>query len=229
MLFKHSLLAVGLTLFPSSYAGFSGKNLKIMPLGASLTYGTASSDLNGYRATLDLLLAGDGNTVDMVGSQKSGNFTDPDHEGYPGFIISQIDAKGIAAMPVQQPNIVTLAAGTNDMLQNVAPADAPARLVTAIQDILDASSATLVVVTTLLPNGNAAVNTRVNTFNAALPGVLQQFTDSGSPVILVDAHAVVAVGDLADGTHPNDAGYKRIAKVFYDGIQEGFSKGWIFD
>jgi hypothetical protein len=88
----------------------------------------------------------------MVGSQKSGNFTDPDHEGYPGFIISQIDAKGIAAMPVQQPNIVTLAAGTNNMLQNVGPADAPARLVTAIQDILDASSVTLVVVTTLLPN-----------------------------------------------------------------------------
>ncbi|KAJ7874945.1 lipolytic enzyme [Mycena olivaceomarginata] len=194
MLFKHSLLVVGLTLFPSSYAGFSGKNLKIMPLGASLTYGTASSDLNGYRATLDLLLAGDGNTVDMVGSQKSGNFTDPDHEGYPGFIISQIDAKGIAAMPVQQPNIVTLAAGTNDMLQNVAPADAPARLVTAIQDIW-----------------------------------MRLQRRSSYPVILVDAHAVVAVGDLADGTHPNDAGYKRIAKVFYDGIQERFSKGWIFD
>ncbi|KAF7339110.1 FG-GAP repeat domain-containing protein [Mycena venus] len=229
MLLRQSLFAVALALFPSSYAGFSGKTCRIMPLGASITFGVGSTDGNGYRAALYNLLAADGNTVNMVGSQKGGNFKDPDNEGYPGFIISQVTDKANAAMPVQRPNIVTLLVGTNDMLQNVDVGNAPARLTTLIQDVLDAPPLTLVVLSTLPPNGDAATNTRINAYNAALPAVVKSFTDAGRSVVLVDSHAVVAVGDLVDGTHPNDAAYARMATVFYNGIQAANANGWIFD
>ncbi|KAJ7637842.1 FG-GAP repeat domain-containing protein [Mycena rosella] len=228
MLFTHSFIALALALFPSAYAGFSGKTTRIMPLGASITFGVGSSHGNGYRDDLYNLLAADGNTVNMVGSQKGGDFFDPDNEGYPGFIITQVDAKGTAAMPVQRPNIVTLLVGTNDMLQNVDPVGAPDRLATVIQTVLDAPPLTLVVVSTLPPNANAAANARVTTYNAAIPGVVQRFADQGRSVILADCHSVVAVGDLVDGTHPNDAAYARMGKVFYDSIQQANAKGWIF-
>ncbi|KAF7339106.1 FG-GAP repeat domain-containing protein [Mycena venus] len=198
---KQSLFAVALALFPGTYAGFSGKTCRIMPLGTSITFGVGSTDGNGYRAALYNLLATDGNTVNMVGSQKGGNFKDPDNEGYPGFIISQ----------------------------NVDVGNAPARLTTLIQDVLDAPTLTLVVLSTLPPNGDAATNTRINAYNAALPAVVRSFTDAGRSVVLVDSRAVVAVGDLVDGTHPNDAAYARMATVFYNGIQAANANGWIFD
>ncbi|KAJ7661664.1 lipolytic enzyme [Mycena rosella] len=229
MLFAPSLLALAFAIFPSAHAGFTGKTARIMPLGASITFGVGSTDGNGYRGDLYTLLANDGNVVNMVGSQKGGDFIDPDNEGYPGFIITQVNDKGIAAMPVQRPNIVTLLVGTNDMTGNVDPAGAPARLATVIQNVLDAPPLTLVVVSTLPPNADSASNVRVDAYNAAIPGVIQQFTDAGRSVILADCHSVVGLGDLVDGTHPNDAAYARMATVFYDSIQLADSKGWIWD
>ncbi|KAF7290777.1 Lipolytic enzyme [Mycena indigotica] len=218
-----------LALSAFSDAAFTGKKLRIMPLGASITFGVGSSDGNGYRAALHNLLAADGNSVNMVGSQKGGTFFDPFNEGYPGLVITQVNAKSNVQMPIQRPNIVTLLVGTNDALQNIDPANAPNRLKTLIQNVLDAPPLTLVVVSTLPPNANSAANARVNAYNAALPGVVQNFVKAGRSVVLVDCHSVVAAGDLVDGTHPNDAAYKRMAKVFYQGIQDAFARGWIFD
>ncbi|KAJ7058771.1 lipolytic enzyme [Mycena amicta] len=228
MAFLHHFLVVALALFPSSHAAFSGKTLRIMPLGASITFGIGSSDGNGYRGALYNLLAADGNTVNMVGSQKGGTMADPDNEGYPGFVISQVNTKANLAMPVQRPNVVTLLVGTNDAAQNLDLANAPARLTTLIQNVLDAPPLTLVIVSTLPPNANAAEDARIDTYNAALPGVVSKFVAAGRSVVLVDCHAVVAVADLVDGTHPNDAAYARMAKVFYNGFQSAFSSGWIF-
>ncbi|KAF7290778.1 Lipolytic enzyme [Mycena indigotica] len=208
--------------------GFTGKPLRIMPLGASITYGTGSSDGNGYRATLYNLLARDGNNVNLVGSQKGGNFSDPWNEGYPGLNIAQVDAKAQVQMSIRRPGVVTLLVGTVDAQNNIDPDNAPARLKTLIQNVLDAPPLTLVVVSTLLPNSNSAANTRINAYNAALPSVVKSFTDAGRSVVLVDCHSVVAVSDLVDGTNPNDAAYARMAKVFYGGLQQAAPKGWIF-
>ncbi|KAF7332586.1 Lipolytic enzyme [Mycena kentingensis (nom. inval.)] len=221
-------LLAALALVPASYAAFSGQSLRIMPLGASITFGLKSTDGNGYRESLYNLLTADGNKVQMVGSQVNGTMASPWNEGYPGFVINQVLDKSNAAMPVQNPNIVTILVGTNDMLQNNDPANAPARLTTLIQSILDAPPLTLVVVSSLPPTSDSAANARVNTYNAALPGVVAKFASAGRSVVFVDCHAVVGPGDLADGIHPVDAAYERMGRVFYDGIQSAFASGWIF-
>lgn len=50
--------------------------LRIMPLGASITYGLVSSDGNGYRKALRDQLRYDGWNVNMVGSLFGGTMND---------------------------------------------------------------------------------------------------------------------------------------------------------
>ncbi|KZW03826.1 FG-GAP repeat domain-containing protein [Exidia glandulosa HHB12029] len=226
MFFSNAVLSAVLLL---PYVHASYLTCRIMPLGASITNGVGSSHGNGYRATLYNLLANDGHVVNMVGSQKAGDFQDPDNEGYPGAILSEIHDKGQAAMPNQRANIVTLLAGTNDMVFKNDTAGAPDRLGWIIEDILDWPWQTMVVVSTLPPNGNPDANALIDQYNAAIPDVVKRFTDVGRWVVFVDSHSVVAPEDLVDGTHPNDAAYERMASVFYEGIKYGDTQGWIAD
>ena len=116
---------------------------------ASITNGVGSSHGNGYRDDLYGMLAADGNTVNMVGRQKTGDFTDPDNEGYPGATIDMVHDASHAAMEIERPNIVTVLVGTNDMALHIDVGNAVNRLRAMVQDILDAPPLTLVVVSSL--------------------------------------------------------------------------------
>ena len=56
--------------------GHSNFPLRILPLGASITWGQKSSDGNGYRGHLRDMLQMRDTVVDMVGTVKAGNMTD---------------------------------------------------------------------------------------------------------------------------------------------------------
>ncbi|KAJ3539595.1 hypothetical protein NMY22_g4668 [Coprinellus aureogranulatus] len=223
-------LAIVAAFLPNALA-FSGKTCRIMPLGASITFGVGSSQGNGYRDDLYVLLENDGNTVNMVGQNPAvdSTFKDKDTEGWPGFIIDEVAAKMRISMPINRPNIATVLCGTNDMTRNIDPANAPARMGRLVDDLLDFPPLTMVVVSSLPPNSNQAANARINTFNAALPGLVQQRVNNGRWVLFADCGRVVGVNDLVDGTHPNDAAYERIGRCFYDAIVEGERRGWLAD
>ena len=71
-------------------APVSGRPVRIMPLGDSITYGQGSSTGSGYRGGLWLrLVQGPGLAVD-AGGLKAGTVPDPDHEGHPGQEIAEI-------------------------------------------------------------------------------------------------------------------------------------------
>lgn len=168
--------------------------------------------------------------VNMVGNNPAigSTFNDKDTERWPGFIIDAVAEKMRISMPTNRPNIVTLLVGTNDMTQGVDPAGAPARLGKVIDGILAFPPLTLVVVSSLPANADPMADGRINAFNAAIPGVVQQRVSSGRSVIFADCGRTVGVAELVDGTHPNDAGYKRIGRCFYDAIVESEKKGWLF-
>jgi len=65
-------------------------HFRIMPLGASVTFGVGSTTGDSYRKDLEDLLLANGNTVTYVGTNKNGNFTDNAVEAVSGFVISQI-------------------------------------------------------------------------------------------------------------------------------------------
>lgn len=164
----------------------------------------------------------------MVGTQKGGTFHDPDNEGWPGKTITEVNEKVQISMPINRPNIATILVGTNDMIQGK-QGDAQRALGQLIDDVLNWPPLTFVIVSTLPPNKDPIVNDRIKAFNAAIPGIVQQRVKAGRSVHWVDSYGVVALSDLVDGTHPNDQAFERIGRKFYEGLQHGFSKGWIFD
>ena len=103
-------------------------NLRLMPLGDSITAGYLSSTGNGYRGPLSTLLAGQVATLDLVGSQIGGTMLDPDHEGHSHYEIAQIAALTTQQVSMYKPNVVTLLAGVNDLGNSDDVANAPNRL-----------------------------------------------------------------------------------------------------
>jgi hypothetical protein len=85
--------------------------LRILCLGASITYGLRSTDGNGYRYGLRGKLVEQGNDVNMIGSVKAGNMSNNNVEGWPGYEIDQITEKAKLSLP-KMPNVVLICAGS---------------------------------------------------------------------------------------------------------------------
>jgi lysophospholipase L1-like esterase len=201
--------------------------IKIMPLGASITWGTNSTDGNGYREELrKLLTTNAGLSVDYVGSQKSGTATDNDNEGHPGYRIDQVAAGADGWLATYQPDVVLLNVGTNDTIQNYDLPNAPARLRALIDQILVDRPTATVVFSTLVPSGDATNNARVQAFNAQLPAIAQAEQSAGQKVRLVDLNSTLTTADIgSDGVHPTDAGYVKVADLWYSGLQPVLGAG----
>lgn len=208
----------------------AASNIRLMPLGDSITAGFQSTTGNGYRLELYTDLANEGHTVlDFVGSQNSGTMADPANEGHSGDIISDLanPSIGTADPAAYRPNIVTLMIGTNDMGRNVLPATAPDRLKSLINQVLAAAPDATVVVASLVPSGDPATEARIQTYNAAVPGVVDTLASAGKHVLYVNMDGVTHADLNNDGIHPNDAGYKIIGDVFNDGVEEAIGAGWV--
>ena len=199
-----------------------GLNLRIMPLGDSITYGYASGDGNGYRQ--NLLTALTGNYVNFVGSQKAGTMANNNNEGHSGAIIDQIASYAYLSLP-ERPNVVLLMAGTNDMNNNVDPDNAPARLSAMIDEVLAACPDAVVVVAQIIPAANPATFARLATFNARISLLVNQKQTAGKHVI--KAWMPLTTDDLIDGLHPNAIGYSKMATGWTDALTRANAKGWI--
>ncbi|CAF9911065.1 MAG: hypothetical protein GOMPHAMPRED_007289 [Gomphillus americanus] len=177
---------------------FQSKNLHILPLGASITYGYHSSDGNGYRETLRNLLSPA--AVTYVGSQCSGSMSNANNEGHPGWLVGNMQGVATQDLP-QKPNVVLIYVGTNDMIFGNA-AQAPSdmqKLVTYLTTNLPDS---LIVVSKLFLNADPAVQARIEKFNAQLSTIQWP-----ANVVLADLSSALLHSDLGpDGIHPNDSG-----------------------
>lgn len=225
-----NLLAVGVFASASSFAtGQSTVNLRLMPLGDSITAGYDSSTGNGYREPLATALAGQIGTLDFVGSQIDGTMADPDNEGHFGIDISDLAALTTAALNRYKPNIVALDVGINDIGGNYYVSTAPSRLASLIDQILAAEPDATVLVAQLIVNGDPAEEGEVVTFNNALPAIVQARASAGKHVYLVNMSALTYPADLDGTLHPNDTGYQLMANAWDTAIQQVIAYGWISD
>ncbi len=172
------------------------------------------------------MLVARGNVVDFVGSVKSGDFVDRQHEGHRGFRIEEISDDsdtGIYAAP----NIVLLHAGTNDMYQNSYVEKAPARLGNLIDKIYKHSPNAALFVCQIIPSKTASIQSRIDDFNSAIPSLVAKYRDDGKHVTMVSMNKALTTSDLKDFLHPNDEGYVKMADAWYAAIKEADEKGWI--
>ncbi|MGX2998745.1 SGNH/GDSL hydrolase family protein [Streptomyces sp. JNUCC 64] len=211
---------------PSTGTGWNVPRLTVMPLGDSITQGVGSSTGDGYRAALRDGLAEHATEVDFVGSLRHGTHPDPDHEGHSGYRIDQI-AAGIGPwLLAAAPNVVTLHLGSNDVNRDHQVAGAPERLAGLIDQLTTAAPDLTVLVAPLVPNSRPGVAPRVAAFNRELPRIVGERRDRGAKVVLVDFDALDD-GDLKDGLHPNDSGYRKMARAFQAGVARAARAGLI--
>lgn len=193
---------------------------KIMPLGDSITDGTGYA--GGYRVELFAKAVADQKSITFVGSLSNGPNTvsgvtfPKSHEGHFGWTISQVD--GLIPDPAlnPSPHIVLLHLGTNDINQNML-SGAPDRLGSLIDQIIAKLPSALIVVAKIIPEPSQASG--ITTLNNAIPPLVQTRASAGKHVILVDQFTGFPSSELGDGVHPNQAGYARMAGVWYTAIK----------
>ncbi|KAM0283138.1 hypothetical protein ACHAQH_002619 [Verticillium albo-atrum] len=204
-------------------------SLRIMPLGASITYGEGSSTGNGYRQSLKSLLNADGNPVDYVGSRQNGDMSDNDVEGWPGYRIAQVAEKAKESLPDTLPNLVLINAGTNDCIQNSEPETAGERMLEMMRAVWDASPRVSIALSTLLVNKVASVDECVRGVNEQFRTLVEEQQAISKKVVIVDFYSPEGptVDDLVDDIHPGDEGFEKMAKLWFEGIKDAASRGWI--
>lgn len=193
--------------------------LTIMPLGDSITHGSAIE--GGYRIHLWNKFLEEGRKVDFVGSQSNGpSNIDQDHEGHPGEAISFIQGEIDTWLSNSTPQVILMMIGTNDVLYPEAHdfTTASARLTGLIQQIVDKSPDTELFIASIPPLTDPEANERAQLINAALPTIIATFQQQGKRVHYVDTQSILTTQDLADGVHPNNAGYEKLADSWYDAI-----------
>lgn len=201
-----------------------------MPVGGSVTYGVGSSDQNGYRKTLLELLNEHGYLIRMVGSRKTGAFSNNEHEGWRGQRIDQIETKARLSADKLHPHIFTVNAGSNDCLQDYRLQETMNRLSSLLETLWKASPGSTVILSSLLRNQDIAISTRITTINKEMALLARSKELERNRIIFVDMQG--SDGPLLedfgeDGTHPNDIGYSKMAYVWFHGIQAASKKGFL--
>jgi len=195
--------------------------LRVMPLGDSITYGSGAG--GGYRAPLYQLLTNAGYSVDFIGTQ-TGNGTaslpDPNHEGYPGAFISDIDDSLLGIFgAVVQPDIILLLIGVNDYLQNEETSLATNRL-EALVVRLATNWPNVKIIVGSLTEVSEPLNTQIQTtFNTFLPSICERQRGLRRQVYFTDMHSAVPLADMPDQLHPNQLGYRKMATNWFTSIQ----------
>lgn len=203
---------------------------KILPLGDSLTYGAHSAQdggIGGYRNRLWTRLTNDGLNVDFVGSVNGPALAgvDPNHEGHGGWRIDDLTGQIDGWLASSQPDIILLLAGANDIIQGYDVNTAESRMNT----LLDHLFADLPNVTVLLstlpwvpqPNFYNYDLGKIQDFNSRLPGIVTTRAGQGRSIQLVGMYSQsgLVAGDYgSDGVHPIDAGYDKMADVWYGAL-----------
>ncbi|KAL8882685.1 MAG: hypothetical protein Q9198_000355 [Flavoplaca austrocitrina] len=154
----------------------AGIELRILPLGDSITYGYQPTDdgnqNNGYRLQLLKDLAG--SNVKFVGSVRSGTMSDSRNEGHSGATIKQTE--GFADLSLnQRPNVILIHIGTNDLNEDP-PKDpyeaAPERLDSLLSKIIDACPDATILVAPIIRIKDFTSDARVQAYNVRIPALV---------------------------------------------------------
>lgn len=203
--------------------------VRVLPAGDSITqgaYGAGQNGAGGYRTPLWHQLATSGHPVEFVGTEASGPATiDRDHAGWNGISIAEITRRLAYVLKWQQPDIVLLHIGTNDVIADAAPDLVESRLATLLDKIFEQAPHTQLLVSSLIrvrtPNDYGVRSECIAEVNKRIRRLVADLASHGKPVQLVDmhAHAVRTPADFhKDGLHPNDQGYMQMAEVWFDAL-----------
>jgi lysophospholipase L1-like esterase len=191
-----------------------GGQVSIVPLGDSITWGSGSSDGNGYRKPLADLLSGAGVNWLLAGAQTHGSMPDNNNEGWPGATISALDARvgpSMVAPPLYHPPAyVLLYAGRNDAASGRTAVQMTTDMTALVDQMLAAAPYVRILLAQITATGLPAEQATDVAFDASLPAL------AGPRVRIVDQTGLAIGGD---GIHPDDAGYADEGQRWFAAIQ----------
>lgn len=87
-----------------------------------------------------------------------------------------------------------------------------------------------IILSTLILNTQEGVDKRIsNIINPQYQDIVHSKQQENKRVGLAALHAVVAAGELIDGTHPNDYGYEKMAEAWLSAIYRAGHKGLLVE
>lgn len=199
---------------------------RIMPLGDSITLGVNGGYRNRLYARTSILGCGAG----YVGTQfdQYAVAADKDHEGHPGFTISDIARDANAWFVAQAPDYVLLMIGTNDVAW---------WSVRSAEELADEHGALIEQIQTALPNAWIVVGSIppiapanlppldrdraafAHEFNAAVRTRVEARIAAGERIRYADIEARLTVADLYDGVHPTQLAHDKVADAWYAALE----------
>jgi lysophospholipase L1-like esterase len=149
------------------------------------------------------------------------------HEGHSGWVISAGSSgrDGLFEHVAEwlgpggvHPDVVLLMIGTNDVDLAYDLEHVGARLDALVTRLRTLAPQARVIVAQLVPVNDADEDARARGYNEIVAAIVAQHRAAGEDIRLVDMHAAVTLADLSDKLHPNEAGYAKMAQVWFDAI-----------
>ena len=213
-------LLVSLALLPLAALA---DQVRILPLGDSITEGVGWEAGGGYRAVLREMLVEAGYSVDYVGSNESNPGSmgdDRQHEGHSGWKIDDLRANlPVWFKTVEDPHVILLMVGTNDYGHRYDPQHVLQRYGALLDELSIMQPSARILAATLTPCYYENVGTaNPAAFNTGLPALVAEHVARGQNVTLVDMHAKMADAPFPDSLHPGEAGYRQMAQAWFEAI-----------
>ncbi|KAI8721439.1 SGNH-hydro domain-containing protein [Fusarium sp. LHS14.1] len=210
-----------------------GTKLRILPVGDSITVGYLSDrnggDSNGYRGQLKKDLSGD--EVIFAGTESSGTMSDGYYAAWSGKTIQYI-SDHVGPSLEQRPNIILLAAGTNDMNPNRGiskegndPEGAADRLGKLVDKMIKECPDATILVAMIINTCDEKQSPATKEFQKLIPDVVKSRREDGHQVLAVD-FTTFKTSDLQDCIHPTNSGYKLMGDYWYSFIHQ-IPTSWI--
>jgi lysophospholipase L1-like esterase len=213
---------------PGFFEAIAPNSLRVLPFGDSITYGYGSSDGSGYRCDLQNYLSKLRLNYQFVGSLSAGTAcAQADNEGHSGWTIGQLAGIEKCTITGYEPNVVLLDIGTNDINNGGAVGPAVSGIESLIGSIFTDDPGVTVLVSSLIPTPNSTVANNMQSFNQQVSAWADQQQSGGRRVAWMDQGAVQTPNDLADGLHPNDTGYQKMATTWNIGIDQALDQSWV--
>ena len=215
-----AIIAVGGTSLANSGSttgDISGlSQIRIMPLGDSVTAGEGSSTGDGYRWHLARYLTDVEHwPAEWVGSQESGQQPNRHHEGHSGWRIDQLAGQIAGWIRIQDPDVVLVHAGINDALQGASGEVMLQRMALLVKTIVATDPTVEILIADLVPvrygTDRDIASISMQRFNRGLHDAVATY----SQVTIVHWSRAIPNRLLGDGIHPTDEGYLRAAWVWY--------------